>query len=263
MIVALFLQAYMHNYNIVYIMMFFLVSVAVVSTFFGVLNLSYIEVKFLNHSPFFAQRKGDFSVLTQNNSEHAAYDLSFSYKESKNYVQNLEVDEKKALTFEAVFAQRGKFSFDSLEVESLFPLIHEKKSRTFDFKQSVIVFPKPEGISLLEQLKFKKHQSGDLSDFKGVSHYIDGENFSSIHWASLAKDETLMSKRFVYKQKQTKLRFSFSELQGQTEEKLSQLTKWILEATEHNFDFVLELEGKTYDSTKEDIDAILTQLALH
>jgi len=51
-IIALFVQAYMHNYNIVYIMMFFLVSVAGTSTYFGMKNLYPLSVAFVAQERF-------------------------------------------------------------------------------------------------------------------------------------------------------------------------------------------------------------------
>lgn len=262
-IVSLFIQAYMHNYNIVYIMMFFLVSVAGTSTLFGMLNLHPLEITFLSHGRLFATQEGEITLLARNTSSYALYDLHFSYAKSKQTLSTLKGHESKALSFSTLFSQRGKHPLQKLYVLSLFPLIHERKMRTYLLEKELIVYPKPNGVSLIKQLAQKKQQSGDLDDFKGITRFIDGENISSIHWASLAKSDTLMSKRFLYTQSQEKLHFSFRDLQGDTEDRLSQLTLWVLEASELGFDFTLELGGRSYDSAKEDLDAILTQLALY
>jgi len=253
----------MHNYNIVYIMMFFLVSVALVSTFFGVLNLYPLQAEFLNHSQFFAASRGKFSLLITNDENFNLYDLHFFFEDSKVSLESLEALSSKVIEFETSFEHRGVYQLDSCHVESLFPLIHEKKSRNFSIDKHIVVYPKPDGISLMKVVSHQRHQSGDISDFKGITRFEDGENLSAIHWPSLAKNDTLMSKRFIFSQTIKKLKFNFSQMNGNTEEKLSQLTKWVLEASEFHLDFTLEIAGETLDSTKDDVDAILTKLALY
>lgn len=260
-IVSLFIQAYMHNYNIVYIMMFFLTAVAGTSTLFGMLNLHFLSVKLLSKSRIFATQKASVTFLASNSADFGLYDLDFRYEDKNSYLSSLAPKNSKAVSVEVLFDTRGKHELKQLDVVSFFPLIHEKKMRVFKLDESVIVYPRPEGIGLLERLAMQKSKSGDLDDYKGLSRFEQGENFSAIHWASLAKNDTLMSKRFAYHQTQEKLFFSFDELMGSSEEKLSQLTLWVIEAERYGYDFKLELQQRVYDSKKEAIDAILDALA--
>ena len=263
-IISLFLQAFMHNYNIVYIMMFFLVSVALASTFFGMLNLYYLDLKYLSHTRFFADEKGTLTLLASNTSEHPLYDLNFSYKDEIYKIDAIKPHEGKSVIFDTVFEKRGRYPLGIVRVESHFPLVHERKYRNFELEEnSVIVYPRPFGIPLLKRLSSKKYKHGDINDFKGVSRFVEGENISLIHWASLAKTDTLMSKQFSYTQMQEKLHFSYDELTGDTESRLSQLTLWVVEASQFGYAFTLEIKNREYDSKREDIDAILTQLALY
>lgn len=244
-------------------MMFFLVSIALASTLFGILNLYYLQVKFLSHSRFFASEKGSFTLMANNYSKRPLYDLNFYYQEMHLSIDALSPNENHSLTFESTFETRGRHALESVKVESLFPLIHERKFRYFDSDSQIIVYPKPSGISLLKRLSTHKDLQGDIDDFKGVRRFEEGESISRIHWSSLAKTHTLMSKEFSYTQTKEKLHFSYDELKGGSEERLSQLTLWVIEASELGYEFTLSLGAKTYDSTKEDLDALLTQLALY
>ena len=244
-------------------MMFWLVAVALVSTYFGVMNLHPIELRFLSHKDFFATKSSKFTLMFENNSSHDLYDLHFKYKDQEVKVPILKAFQDKALCFETTFMSRGIHSLEEFSVVSFFPLFHEKKSRTLRVEKELLVYPNPEGESLFKHLSLKDFHSGDIHDFKGISRYKDGENFSTIHWASLAKNEKLMSKRFIYTQRKEKLHFSISQLKGTTENNISQLTKWILEASQNGFDFTLELHQISLDSTKEDIGEILEKLALY
>ncbi|MEA3369979.1 MAG: DUF58 domain-containing protein [Campylobacterota bacterium] len=260
-IVSLFIQAYMHNYNIVYIMMFFLTAVAGTSTIFGMLNLSPLELKLLSNTRVFATKTSPLTFLANNSANYAIYDLDFSYENKSTYLSNLVANNSKVISLDFSFSKRGEEKLGSIHVESFFPLIHERKFRDFLLEEKILVYPNPKGISLEQKMSQAKHSSGDLDDFKGLTRFEQGENFSAIHWASLAKNERLMAKRFEYSQAQEKLFFSFNELSGDTEDRLSQLTLWVLEAEKYGYAFKLELGSTIFDSKKVGIDAILDALA--
>ncbi|MEN8303816.1 MAG: DUF58 domain-containing protein [Campylobacterota bacterium] len=260
-IVSLFIQAYMHNYNIVYIMMFFLTAVAGTSTIFGMLNLSPLELKLLSNTRAFATKNTPLTFIVDNSANYSIYDLDFSYEGKNSYLSNLASNNSKVISLDLSFLKRGEQKLGTMHVESFFPLIHERKFRDFLLEEKVVVYPNPQGISLLQKMSQAKSSSGDLDDFKGLTRFEQGENFSAIHWASLAKSDRLMGKRFEYAQEQEKLFFSFSELTGDTEERLSQLTLWVLEAEKYEYDFKLELGSSIFDSKKVGIDAILDALA--
>ena len=260
-IISLFIQAYMHNYNIVYVMMFFLVSVAGTSTFFGMKNLYPLALSFLSNERFFAHENAAFTLTAHNNANYPLYDLSLTYKDSLCKLQSLQPQSSVHLSFTTRFETRGKHPLGKVHLESLFPLIHERKFRDITLEKELLVYPEPKGESLLHRLALEKHKSGDLSDFKEIKEFLQGESISAIHWASLAKNDTLMRKVFLFETKQEKLHFRFKELHGDLETKLSQLTLWVLECEKLGFAFTLDLGTQTLDSQKEQIDAILSALA--
>lgn len=262
-IVSLFIQAYMHNYNIVYITMFFTAAVAGTSTLFGMLNLHPVKVSFLANQPFFAKQKSVVTLLASNTENFCAYDLDFTFLDQSIHLNKLEPNSSSALHFTTQFEKRGKQTLKEVQVTSLFPLIHEKKIKKFSIDKSVIIYPKPQGIPLLSSQNIDNAKSGELSDFEGIKEFIQGESLSSIHWASLAKNETLMSKKFLYDEQQNELVFYFDKLSGDLEEKLSQLTLWVLECSKYDLAFKLHISGKIYNSKKGSIDEILTHLALY
>lgn len=261
-IIGLFLQAYMHNYNIVYIMMFFLVSVAGASTYFGMKNLHPLTLEFVSQERFFAGQNASFTLKLQNSASYHVYDLRISCKESSFYLPSLEKESSKHIQLQANFAKRGYVTLGSVHIESLFPLIHERKFRDISLEQELVVYAEPLGKPLLHRLNIDKRESGDLSDFEGIHGFLQGESFSAIHWASLAKNETLMKKVFSYEEEQEELRFTYEELEGDSESRLSQLTLWVLECEAYGFAFTLELGSKQFDSKKERIDVILREIAL-
>ena len=262
MIISLFVQAYMHNYNIVYIMMFFLVSVAGTSTYFGMRNLYPLKLGLLSQERFFANSISSFTISLRNDSDYTLYDLRCSYEKSTESIDSLKAQEQLQLSFQTRFPKRGKAALKPLHLLSYFPFAHERKFRDIELAGEIIVYASPDGESLLASIMAQQKESGDLSDFKGLEEFMHGESLSSIHWPSLAKSETLMSKQFSYEEEQRKLHFEYESLSGEQEERLSQLTLWVLECEKYGVDFTLKLGAKLYDSKKETIDAICKALAL-
>lgn len=262
-IVSLFLQAYMHNYNIVYIMMFCITAVAGTSTLYGMFNLHPLQVAFLSAERFFASQDSLCTLRLHNGGEYPCYDLDLHFRAHAKHIALLAPKESVALSFSARFEKRGAAQLEEASVTSYFPFAHEIKSKRFPLAHKILVYPKPSGESLFDRFAKELHMHGDFSDFDTVSRFAQGENIGAIHWASLAKNDTLMSKRFLYEQRRNTLHFDFKTLRGESEERLSQLCLWVLECEKHAFAFTLALGGEILDSKKVDTDAILAKLALY
>lgn len=261
-IIGLFVQAYMHNYNIVYIMMFFLVSVAGASTYFGMKNLHPLTLEFVSQERFFVGESAAFTLKLSNSASHSVYDLHISYKDAAYSIKSLKSESSKHIKLHTKFLKRGKAALGSVHIESLFPLIHERKFRDIALERELLIYAHPEGESLLHSLNIDEKESGDLSNFKGIYDFVQGESLSTIHWASLAKNELLMKRVFSYDEEQEELHFSYDALSGDSQSRLSQLTLWVLECEAYGFMFTLELGEKSFDSKEESIDVILGEIAL-
>ncbi|MEA2073683.1 MAG: DUF58 domain-containing protein [Campylobacterota bacterium] len=260
-IVALFMQAYMHNYNIVYIMMFFLVGIAGASSLYGVLNLYHIKVKLLSHERFFALTPSFYTLSLINDSSHSAYDISITSLDEVHNIKSINAQESRTLRVRTDFQQRGSSKLPDIKLSSIFPLPHEIKFKDINLKESLVVYAQPKGISLFSIYNRDSSLNGEMDEFDGLRDFIQGESISYIHWASLAKDETLKSKTFLFEDEQKTLHFNFDTLKGEVEEKLSQLTLWVLECEKYNLAFTLDINAKILDSKEQSIDEILTTIA--
>ena len=61
------------NFNIVYISLFFLVSIGIASEFIGRLNLSHLSLKVISSSRAFANTTFNYIVELKNSSENTSY----------------------------------------------------------------------------------------------------------------------------------------------------------------------------------------------
>ncbi|WP_373069722.1 DUF58 domain-containing protein [Sulfurimonas sp.] len=262
-ILALFLQAYMHNYNIVFIVMFFIVGVAGASSIFGMLNLYSIKIELLSYKRFFANEYSSLKFSIKNSSENTSYDLFISYNDNTKYIKSIKAHHSEVISFEEMFTRRGEANIADILLYSFFPLPHEKKYKNIKIDKTIVVFAKPEGISLFKSYYKNNSTTGELDEFEGIKKFNQGDPTSYIHWASLAKNNQLMIKDFIFEEESKKLHFDFKTINGDTEQKLSQLTLWVLECEQYAFEFTLNIKDEILDSKKMSTDEILKTIALY
>ena len=251
----------MHNFNIVYISLFFLVSVGVASEFVGRLNLSHLGLKVISSTRAFANTSFTYTVELKNNFETTSYAISVDNGTSHEDINRVGANSSVIQKLESSFEKRGTFKLGHVQLYSSYPLPHMRFGKRFEFENEKIIYPEPKGKNLEEFLSQNQSIMGVRDDFDGIRKYENNDSTSLIFWPSVAKQSTLMSKEFVFKEPSRKLRFNFEECAKDDESRLCQLTLWILECEKMRFDFTILMPNILLDSQKERVDDILKTLA--
>ncbi|MEA3373195.1 MAG: DUF58 domain-containing protein [Campylobacterota bacterium] len=261
-IIALFMLAYMHNYNIVYLMMFFIFSLAGASSIIGRFNLLDLKLTLLSQKRFFAQTPSSYTLQLFNPSaSRTSYALEISDGTGSQNIDRLSPQHHSVVHLEISAPLRGVIPLPPIQLGSHFPLPHELLYREIDLPSSITVYPEPKGESLETLSSINRATTGEQDDFEGIRSYQKGDPLSLIHWASVAKGSDLMSKEFLYNERSHKLHFDFLTAGDNDESRLSQLTLWILECEQKGIPFIIQIAGEKMDSTKMSTDAILEILA--
>ncbi len=263
-IIGLFSLAYMHNYNIVYLMMFFVFSLAGASSIIGRLNLYELEASLLSTHRLFAHTESSYTLMISNPNPHrTSFALECSNSYTTENIDELAGLQKHTLTLSYIPNHRGKHSLPPLQINSLFPLPHEVLYKTLKIPNEVIVYPEPKGDSL--QGAHSKHKAffGEQEDFEGIKLYQEGDPLSRIYWPSLAKGEEIMSKEFNQLEKSRHLHFYFEKAGDDTESRLCQLCLWAKECQQKGIEYTLHLPNLSLDSRRRSYDEILSILALY
>jgi uncharacterized protein (DUF58 family) len=257
--VALFLQAYMHNFNIVYITLFVVFSLATSGCYFGRVNLYYLELVTLPQGRIFANLRATLRWRLINRAKNPAYDLTLHCADTTEHFKS--IDKEALLTLTPVFEKRGDMPYPEVLFESRFPLLHVRFLKTQKFDQTLCVYPEPKGVSLEQYLKEQPSSFGERDDFEGLRTYENSDIPSLIHWPSLAKGGEMMSRNFSFTTQLETLHFDFLSCGESDEARLSQLSLWVLECEKQRRDFTITMPHEYLDSKKESSDAILQKLA--
>jgi len=263
-IVGLFFLAYMHNYNIVYLMMFFIFSLASASSIIGRLNLYEIEASVLTSQDFFANKRNNYTLNIYNpNQEKDCFSLECSNNDSSALIHELPAGQSKSINLSLLSQKRGTDVLPPLKLGSHFPLPHELLFRYLPLTYEIIIFPEPKGESLDSFSSKHLYFVGEYDDFEGIRSYRPGESLSLIYWPSLAKGGTLMSKEFSLLEKSRHLHFDFIKAADNDEDRLSQLCLWALECKQKNISYTIYFPYISLNSKSRSHHEILKFLALY
>ena len=254
------MQAYIHNYNIVYLALFFTFAFSISSYLFGRDNIRALEVELLSFKRVFANQKNSYALSLSSSSHRDIYDISCLSGGEQKSCKIIRADKPEVLTFTHRYNERGPAHFESVQCDSGFPLPHQIFYKVFDIDKSFVVYPEPKGESIDTFIAKNRSLYGDKDDFEGIKSYESSDRLSQIYWQSLAKGDTLMSKVFSHTNEASILHFDFLTCGTNDEQRLSQLSLWVLECEQRSYAYTISIGQKVFNSKKMGTDEILSYL---
>ena len=259
---GLFFEAYMHNFNLVYITLFFVFALAFSAGPFGMRNIKAIKLNFAGCGRLFAKKEGICKIKVQNSASYPVWDIEVFADISSDYLGKIEAHKSKVANIKVFPQKRGKFKLKECYAQSRFPLYTVRFQNYIQNECEAIVYPNPKGKSLDEYLNIRLDLIGEEGDFDGISSSDGKISASRIHWASVAKGE-ISQKIFEKSIKNQELLFDYDRLEGDKEDRLSQLTLWVLECERKELDFEIILGSNRLNSKEVGVEKILQTLALY
>ncbi len=259
---CMWLAAVNYSNNLVYGILYLIGSLIFISIFHTWRNLSALEVEQVRVHPTFAGRAAKLEIYFRNSSRHSVYGLFFArLEEGRSWRssvplalpggEGLRVNAGDTRSVELFFpaGRRGLYRLDSLLIRSSFPfgLVHA----IFCLPVAVdyFVYPEPRGSATFPPLRASGDAGYSVStkpgdDFAGVRPYMPGESLRHVDWKAYARGRPLSVKQFTGEDGQ-ELWFDADEIKGMLlEERLSQLTLWIVNAEKSDIPYALRV-GQT------------------
>ena len=260
LMVGLFLEAYMHNFNLVYISLFFVFAAAFSAGYFGMRNLGYLDAAYTGSDRLFARNASlcHFSIINNGTSNGWGIDLHTPLATTP--IPELRPHTKVAIKLAITPERRGVIDIGPCTLQSLFPLATVRFVVTLREHCEQLVYPQPGGEPLEQYLRRMRAPFGDEMDFDGIARYSGTESASRIHWPSVAKGD-ISIKTFAHEAEAQTLQFDFYTCADDDESRLSQLTLWCLECEAQKLAFSITMPRRTHHYPHESIDEILEHLA--
>ncbi len=253
LIAILGLIAFVYNNNLVYLLTFILTGVFLTTILQTFRSLSNLTVQISHIPTVFAHDAATFEVLIQNPSVYERVQLHLHLEQTEHF--SIQARSQTQVLVYSKTHRRGWHKLKTITLYSTFPIGLFKAWSRLNFSHKALVFPCPSPIDINHPENHSppgdsSHQTQNIrtqgqDDFYGLKSYQQGDSLNQIHWKTLAKGYGVFTKQYGSETSQD-LWFNFSQTPGQnTEERLSHLCRWIIDAENAGLRYGLILPNKT------------------
>jgi uncharacterized protein (DUF58 family) len=232
-----------------YLLLFTVVALCLVSIPHTLLNLTRLQVNVESIRPAFAGQEIAVPIEVENHSRTARNGIQLHLPvegATPELIDEIPAGQAARVTLRFPVIARGEYQLHDLRLTSTYPLGFLGSSRRIPVQQRYIVYPEPAGTPNLPVVQvaisssIAESRTGEGDDYAGVRAYVPGESQRHIDWKAVARGQPLMTKQFTAENDDV-LQLNFSTLEGDTEQRLSQLTLWVIEAERARRRYALQL----------------------
>jgi len=254
-IVIMLLVGATYANNLVNLLAFFLLAITLVAMVQTHNNLKDIKLHVITHDSAFADSLMTFTVALENTSQETRFNIDVRFANLKH---SRDLESSHPLIAKAVVRQktiyevkkRGQFSIEKVKVSTVYPVGLFYAWMWLKTDSTYIVYPKRDGLLNLPTTAWEngvalsQYQSKGGDDFNGHRRYVQGDSSHRIDWKAYARGRPLLVKEFN-EGNPSALLFDYHRLSHLgTEEKISQLAKWIDQAKQARLTYALQLPHK-------------------
>jgi uncharacterized protein (DUF58 family) len=239
-----------------YVLSFLLVSAALVSMLHAVRNLAGLDLRWDDSEPVFAGDTAHFGLQVDNRGQRRRFGLLARLagrgrrSRDDNPAVHFHVDANNLARIElpAVAARRGWFSPGEVTLATRFPFGFFRAWSRVDAGLRCLAYPRPAGEQALpsflpqESGEHGSHGKGE-DEFSGLRDYRPGDSARRVHWKAVARGQGVPVKVFSGDTTGTTW-LPWQDVAGSDiEARLSQMSRWVLEAEAQNLRYGLALPG--------------------
>jgi len=234
--------------NLVYIYVFFIISMALVGTHLTNRNIDKLSFTVKPEGYLFAGERSSLLLKTVNPHKGAAVNLMASVDREIEAWPIVELPGMKDHLLKIFWTplHRGYHPLPRIRIQSTFPFDLLKAWHICETRESHLIFPKREGIKSFPKSCFESSAEDVSGLFKGSSFFQSSDSTIRIDWRLSARRQELFVKRFENQPNQ-RLNLSWEQTSNlkDFECKISQLALWVDEAEKNGFLYSLEIgQGK-------------------
>lgn len=249
LLLAMLIGAINYQNSLAFIFTFLLTGMALVSMVHTFRNLNGLRFRTGHIQPVFAGEQAAFPVSVENPNGHHRYALKVMFAGQAPQTLDLETNGGQWLELHHPTSKRGWLQPGRITAYTRFPLGLFHAWAYINIEMRGLVYPLPSADHKLPaELLVQDGSSGDQGkgddDFASLRPYHPGDSLRHVHWKALAREQGLVTKQFgggVSEQ----LWLKWEMLGNQPiEEKLSRLTRWVLEADSRGMAYGLVLPDR-------------------
>jgi uncharacterized protein (DUF58 family) len=248
---------------------FLLMGLAVVAMLHTWRNLAGISLTTGRTLPVFAGEEAHIGLVASESHGRTRYAIAASYADPHPVFTDIPANGRSELGLAVPTTRRGWFNPGRLTVHTEFPLGLFRAWGYVELDYRILVYPRPAPPEALPPMSgdtasigTHRSASGD-DDFAGLRHYVHGDSLRRIDWKASSREQGLYTKQFQGASSAL-LWLDWQLAEGDTETRISQLTRWVLDAHAAGLSYGLRLPGSEFppDSGEAHFRRCLETLAL-
>jgi uncharacterized protein (DUF58 family) len=245
---AMLLGSMNYNNNLSFVLTFLLIGIGFVAMHQCQRNLVGLELTFAGTEPVFAGQSMRFRIAITNASKSARYGIRIYHDQTESDVHDLQPGESKVFILPVATARRGWVHLERFGIRTLFPFELFRSWAWLHMDLKGLVYPQPseeapEPPPSRTAHGHRQHDARGEEDFAGLRKYNVGDSPRHVAWKAYARTGQLLSKQFAGADTSSQW-FDFAEIASpNVEDRLSILTRWIVNADQTREDYGLRIPG--------------------
>lgn len=248
---AMLLGSMNYNNNLSFVLTFLLIGIGFVAMHQCQRNLVGLELTFAGTDPVFSGQMVRFRIAITNQAKSARFGIRLYHDKVQSDVHDLQPGESKVFILPMATDRRGWIELDRFGIRTLFPfeLFYSWAWLHMDLRG--LVYPMPseddrEPPPTRVAHGHRQHDARGEEDFAGLRRYVEGDSPRHVAWKAYARSGQLLSKQFAGADTSSQW-FDFKEIPvADVEDRLSILTRWIVNADRTLKDYGLRLPGNEF-----------------
>lgn len=242
----LLLIAFVYNNNLVYLLAFLLASIFFITILHSYKSLAGLVLQKGQSKAVFAGEAAGFDIHINNPVDVERHYLQIALENTESLT--IKPQSKACVTLHSLTQKRGWHTAGTVTISSTYPLGLFRAWSPIRFNLKTLVYPKPSP----QEQPFPETPSAQAlqglskkgaDDFYGLKEYLPGDPIKHIHWKAFAKGQGLFSKQYGG-DSSAQIWLDYDNAPGHnTEERLSQLCRWVIDAERAGIPYGFSLPG--------------------
>ncbi len=248
MLLIMLFGAINYNNSMAHLFTFLVGSMAMVSILHTYRNLAQLSFSVGKTTSVFAGSRAGFGILVTNPSRFPRYGIQLHTPGQPAVPIDIEEQHTGTATLYREAPRRGVLPLGRWTVSTRYPLGLFRAWAHLELQAECLVYPRPANHQPVQQSPaYKPHQTGDrgrgVDDFAGFRPYRPGDSPRHVFWKAAAREQSLLVKQFGG-DRADEVWLDWDALPGRdTEARLSQLCRWVLDAHRNQQAYGLRLPG--------------------
>lgn len=248
---AMLLGSMNYNNNLSFVLTFLLAGLGFVSMHSCQRNLVGLELAFAGVEPVFAGDTAFFRIALNNRSRNSRFQLWLDVEGHETEAVDLAPGESRVLALPVETAERGYVELPRFAVRTRYPFELFRAWAWLHMDLEGLVYPAlarnaPAPPPSVSALGHRQHDARGEEDFAGLREFHRGDSPRNIAWKAYARAGQLLTKQFSGADTSSQW-FEFDALVNHsTEERLSILARWVVDADRRGEDYGLRLPAQAF-----------------